>query len=352
MAATDEKRSEGKFASRYDKNALYPLVADVCRHVNPDDPQSVSMVDWDAARAAAGHPHAPSARAIYGRLKRPWDEIKQIALDPSRNIAQTEAQARKTKPRKLMASELHFALNRVARELGARTFSVVDYDRIRDRLIAKDRRERGDDAIMPDLLPTSFEIIEQWETWSAALAAAGLEPYEQPHERTAVSPADAYDLLIELSGKLPNREAIEELRARHGISIGRMPPKAEWDAFVTEHAEECAKRGLDTPTAVMTKADRDELEIPADMLATLPRKRPKGYRTYERCLQALAEFLQTPGIEHTQRNYQKLSKGNPNWPALRAITDHANYGPMVDAARHMIRTGEILPLEQVKATAD
>src|SRR5579884_1433652 len=48
-AETDRAKS-GKFKSRYDKNALYSLVADVCRFVDPEEPEEVSQPDSERSR--------------------------------------------------------------------------------------------------------------------------------------------------------------------------------------------------------------------------------------------------------------------------------------------------------------
>lgn len=81
-------------------------------------------------------------------------------------------------------------------------------------------------------------------------------------------------------------------------------------------------------------------------------KRDKGYWTYERCLFALVEFLQTPGADPSLRTYQTLSNGKGDWPSSSGITRHATWSAMVDAARYLLLEGEILPLDEVKAKAD
>src|SRR5579872_4150746 len=68
--ADGDRAKTGKFKSRYDRNALYPLVADVCRFVNPDEPEAVSQPAFDGSRAAAG----PSERAERSRDLRPAEE--------------------------------------------------------------------------------------------------------------------------------------------------------------------------------------------------------------------------------------------------------------------------------------
>ena len=80
----------GRFTSEYSDRALYDLVAEVAVHVDPAAPTTVSQSTWDAGRAGAGHPMAPSARAICDRLTRhsgrphPWSELLAVALDPER----------------------------------------------------------------------------------------------------------------------------------------------------------------------------------------------------------------------------------------------------------------------------
>jgi hypothetical protein len=353
MATTENDRAKsGKFKSRYDRNALFPLVADVCRFVDPDEPESVSQPDFDKSRAVAGHPHAPSGRAIYGRLKIPWEEIKQIALDPTRDVNQTLAMKGREEARKLNTEEIHFALNRIARELGVRTVSFFDYVRTREKLIAKDERRNGEGGILATLLPTAHQIENQSGTWQDALAASGLEPYVQGgSSKKGLSIAEAYDLVIELTGRAPRRASFDQLRSRFGISIAKTPPAADWPEVEREIREQRAARGLETPeSTLITKAEWDALEIPEERLELLPRKRDKGHWTYERCLLGLVEFLETPGVEHSWRSYMKICPDH-DWPPASAITRHTTWGPMIAAARHLRETGEILPLDQIKKAA-
>lgn len=102
---------------------------------------------------------------------------------------------------------------------------------------------------------------------------------------------------------------------------------------------------------MLSKADRQAIEIPEEVLAALPRKRDKGYWTYERCLRALVEFLQAPGADPSLRSYQTLSNGKGGLPSSSGITRHATWSTMVDAARYLLLTGEILPLDQIRPEA-
>jgi len=282
---------------------------------------SVSQPTFDAERAAAGYADAPSARAIYGWLRMPWDEIKLIALDPKRNVSSSQAAKNRVLARKLSPAEVHFALNRVAREIGARTFGFFDYARPRLKLIAADKKRCGEEGLLEELLPTAHQIITQCSTWNEALDIAGLQLYTQVAGKKAISIGEAYDLLIDLTAAAPNRIALDDLRARHGVSVEKLPRKEDWDAFDSDYRAKRAERGLETPTAVLSKADRQAIEIPEEVLAALPRTRDKGYWTYERCLRALIESLQTPGAEPSLRSYQTLSNGKGDWPASKR--DHA-----------------------------
>jgi|GEM_PF-3155640 len=343
-AETDRAKS-GKFKSRYDKNALYSLVADVCRFVDPEEPEEVSQPDFDRSRAAAGHPNAPSARAIYGRLKKPWEEIKRIALDPTRDVNQTIALNSRADARKLNPEEIHFALNRVARELEAKTVSFFDYVRMREKLIAKDKRRNGEVGILETLLPTAHQIENTCGSWQDALGQAGLEPYAQPGGvKSGLTISEAYDLIVDLTGKAPRRASFDQLRSRFGISITKTPPAATWPDVEREIRENRVARGLETPEATLiTRAEWDAVEIPEERLDTLPRKRDKGHWTFERCLCSLVEFLDTPGVDHTWRSYMKICPQH-DWAPASAITRHATWGPMIAAARHLRDMGEILPL--------
>jgi hypothetical protein len=58
----------GRFNSAYWTLDLYELVRAVAEFAKPEGPTLVTEAAWDKARAGAGYPDAPTARAICARL--------------------------------------------------------------------------------------------------------------------------------------------------------------------------------------------------------------------------------------------------------------------------------------------
>ena len=111
--------SHGRLESAYSDRELYDLVRAVAEHASPDEPQFVSQRVFDCGRAAAGHPHAPSARAICARLRDhrgrpfPWLKLLALVFDPDRDIDRTHGQLRgQEDANELGPRHLFFALNR------------------------------------------------------------------------------------------------------------------------------------------------------------------------------------------------------------------------------------------------
>lgn len=346
-----QKRSKatGKFETGYDSGGLFELVAKVAKVARPTDPEKCSQPKWDEAREQAGVPDAPSARAIYARLKRPWPLILEVALNPERKAANTVGATDRAKARKLKPEELRFALRLVARELDVSTLSFFDYERTRGVLLKRDRARNGTNGVMEHLLPTAAQIETQAGSWHEALAGADLEPYERAQaERNALTFQEAYDLFIEIAGAEPTRMDFESLRERHGISIER-GPAGGLKAIAAELRAAREAQGLSVPDRRLTKKERNELVIPEDVLAKLPRKEEKERWSYELCLDKLAEYLQLPG-NHTLKRYQGIYAQH-GWPTARAVARHASFGAMISAARVLLQTGEIIPIEETKAKA-
>lgn len=339
----------GKFNTDYDTGGLFELVAKVARVARPADPEKCSQPKWDQARQQAGEPKAPSARAIYARLKRPWPEILEIALNPERKAANTIGATDRAKARKLKPEEIRFALRLVARELDSNTFSFFDYERIRAALLKRDRVRNGTHGVMEHLLPTAARIETQIGGWNEALATADLRPYVQAQaERNALTFQEAYDLFIDVAGAEPSRIDIDSLRQRHGISIERGPAGA-FEAIAAGLRAAREARGLSIPDRRLTKKERNELVIADDVLARLPRKEEKERWPYQLCLEKLAEYLQLPG-NHTLKRYQGIYARH-GWPTARAVARHASFGAMISSARVLIQTGEIVPIAETKAKA-
>lgn len=268
----------------------------------------------------------------------------KIALDPTRSVEHTLGSAARADARTLTPAEVFFALGRVALELGQRTFSFFDYVRVRDDLIRKDRRRNGTESILEQLMPTALQLTTHYGDWNQALAAGELEPFIQQVKR-GMSIVDAYDLLIALTGRAPGRLSFDELRTRHGISIERFPVGRPWPKIENELRAGRKARGLDTPSVPLREQDWATITIPAAALDGAPRKTGRDHWTYERCVVALADYLSLPRVSPSQADYQSKRKQH-GWPPVSAIQRQAPWSAMLNAARKLLQTGEMVPLER------
>lgn len=354
-ATEGRSKKTGRWSSDYDLNALYNAVADVARVAEPDFPESVSQRKWDDSRAAGGHPTAPSARQITSRLRLGWEDVKRIALDPCRSIEQTGAGLSKTsnkEERKRTPREIHYGLHLVARTLGRRSFSVLEYDRTRDELIAEERRRLGEQAILPKLLPTAYQItnsLAAGQQWNDALVSVGLEPHEQAVAKTALPLAEAFDVFVDTFEFRPTRNDLDWLRQQFGVSIAKIPVGKPWAELEAEFVNARAERGDETPAARMPKSQRQGTTIPEEVLAKLPRRTVKGKNTYEVCAGALVEYLESLGSDQrpTLHHYQQVAPAK-GWPSSARITQHALWSEMLDAARQLRQTGQLPSIESVR----
>ncbi len=169
-------------ASAYSDRELYDLVRAVAERASPDEPQFVSQRVFDRGRAAAGHPHAPSARAICARLRDhrgrpfPWPSLLALVFDPDRDIDRTHGQLRgQEDANELGPRHLFFALNLAARRRHARTLTPGEYEHTRRRLIAEDDRRHDGGSDLDHLLPTVGQI--------EALAAREVACLDRPRRR-------------------------------------------------------------------------------------------------------------------------------------------------------------------------
>ncbi len=356
MGSVKRGKYTGRFEPLLDPVGRLRAIAEVARFVDEVEPETVSQRRWDAARTPAGYPQAPSARQMCQALKISWPDALRLALDESRNLTQTVAGLTKADERKWSEREIHYALHLVARELDIRSFTSNDYERVRDRLVRSDRGRNGPQAILERLLPTWHQIVGSVgaaATWNDALASVGLDPFIQDRtQRSALSVGEAYDLFIELTQDeaAPTRNQLDYLRKRWGISVARISKTpGSWDGIEQQLIENRAERGLKTPRKRLTHPQVKAIVVPEDVLETLPRVKGKERWPYAKCVVALAEYLRELPADAgpSEHHYQTVSV-NRDWPAASTVMRKANWSVMIDAARYLLMTGELIPLETAK----
>lgn len=167
MPIADRRKDNGQAASAYSERALYDVVADVIRYVSPGRPEAVTQRAFDRSRAAAGHPQAPSARAICMRLgskgaSMSWARLRRHALadDLHKDRSYSKHRGQDIGP-EMDVRHLVFALKWAAREAEQASLTPDDYEDTRRELLRRDRRMgryRDHDSLLPGLLPSKGQI--------------------------------------------------------------------------------------------------------------------------------------------------------------------------------------------------
>lgn len=321
------RRADGRVASAYSNADLYEIVEAAARRARPDEPDLLSMNEFDRTLNSIGFPDAPSARAIYGRLKQPWRTIVETSLQPRDVREQVEETKRKADEAPwLGARHLFYSINTICRIQEVETLDERDYDRWREEHIssipgASERQQQE------ELLPTANQILRisaklpvpnttlTTPAWTKALLYAGRKPYTQA-VATGMPIIEAIDLYIDAteSTYIPFRSEIERLAAEWDVSVAKRIVGKPWEDYITEVRVKRDAKGLVTPTVMPDPKALPQLTRPADLEAK-PRKSSKGaWKDTETVIAALTPFVldcQAAGDPPTRGRYLKWRKTNP-----------------------------------------
>jgi len=244
--------------SRYSDHELPGVVADVCRDLDPRHPRSVSQARFDAARADAGHPQAPSAKQISARLRLPWPEVKQLALDPTRSVDRTVGTRVGKEDESWVTDEVCiFALLTVASRIVVGTALTPDsYTVEAERMLTADRRRylHGGRLVMP----TVGQIERRLGRWPEALTRAGLKPPEARHP-AGVPWADAIELCLEATGCLASLRTLVKFFENNELSLRKQRSGPGYPAEVEGLRARRAAAGKWTPPGYTSPRDRPDL---------------------------------------------------------------------------------------------
>jgi hypothetical protein len=322
------RRADGRVESAYSDADLYEIVARAARHAKAHAPETLSLREFDRTLTAVGFPDAPSARAIYGRLKKPWWEIVETALKPRSEQEMVEKiKARSAEASWIGARHVFYAINTLCIFKEVETLDERDYDRYRTDYLDHHSRGEIDRERLEDLLPTSGQILNfiakhpvegtslSTPAWSKALLFAGRAIYAQT--RTAGMPLQqAIDLYIEATGSkfIPSHREIVRLASEWDVSVeGRQLGKS-WDSYLAEVTATRAERGLTTPTELPETKTPPELPRPTGLVARA--QMPRGnWKDEKNVIEALTPFVlhcQAEGEPPTRGRYLSWRKSCPD----------------------------------------
>jgi len=332
MGQLRDQRS--RFHSSYNVGQLPGLVRVIALAVDPIDPLSLSQRRFDAVRASAGHPDAPSARQICIRLDCGWREVLTLGLEqssPDRALGRRDGEL----PELLSETEIVAALRTVlADEAGG---SPDDYERARARLLSADRRRRHGGRLS---LPTAAQITRSAGSWNAGLARADLEP--RPLGGRTLAPErllDQIERYLQAEGALPGKRELGRWLKAHGEPVTR--PPMSWQQCLGALGRRRRVQGLWTPTQATRhgapgrprKGAGRQISTAAESAAKASSARLRVEPvTRAHCQRAMTDFLAwLPSSQRpTQRAYREFCRQHSGMPWPSSFGRYGGWGSMRD----------------------
>lgn len=320
-------------ATPYDDSELLGVVRDVAGLLGVVVPEDLTQAAFDNARAAAGHPAAPTAKRICARLRAAWRVVCATALSPDASPSRFAGRRKGAEERPCSLREAAAALKVVATRRGLNAVSQRAFIEERELLVAADRRRWRHGRRVQ--LPTVGQML-RGRTWEEIETAAGL-----PHAAggSGSEPRDAFqellnliELALQTKGALPTAKELEAFAAASGRSQPRRAkPYAD---CVSALRERRASRGLWTPSSYPPPEQRpDFADVPEEIVTF---RRPRAW-TRERCVEALSRALGEIRGEATLRRYQRVAAGRPDYPAASTFEQFGGYEAIRAEARLLRR---------------
>jgi hypothetical protein len=232
VATPPRSADNQRFETGYDAALLVEAVRVIARHANPADPEAASPKSYEAARAPAGHPSAPGARATRRALGNiGWYQLLHLAFHDERSLLHNVAVAQRPAGRPVSTQEATVALRIVAARLRADTLRPHEY---RAELEAMQQADPTVD------LPTEdrIEVVLKTDTetgWDRGLRLAGLAPRTAARPRAGLDATGAVEMFLADVGCFPwDRRALEawaKLRGASLVTVGVAERQAAIDAL-------------------------------------------------------------------------------------------------------------------------
>lgn len=321
----------GRIESRYDLRTLLEIVAAVARLANPSAPLLVRQADYDAARADAGYPDAPTGKQTAQRFGLAWRELLTLALDEERNLDKAVGhRVGADEDAALDEAGIRAALRTVALRLDRRTLTVFEYRREREEMLASASLRHHPVELY---LPSDYQILRVAGSWEAALEISGLDPRVESASPKGLPIIDAIEIALEATGCLPTRNELHTFAAANGFSVAR--GRRPFSEYVAELSARRDGWGKWTPLGRPPHAQRPDwgasYELPRNV--NLVRKRRRRW-TREECIAALGRLLDELGNERlTQRVYQQRTTGRRDLPPLFSLQRHGKFSELLAEAR-------------------
>jgi hypothetical protein len=317
------------------------VVADVCRHVSPADPRSVSQSGFDGARGDAGHPRAPSARQIATRLRLPWQGVKDLALDPKRSVDRAVGRRTGKQSETWITDDVCIAaLRTVAAGIGKDVpLTIARYEVEAERMLADDRRRyvHGRRLVMPNVDQIEWRL----GPWPQALVRAGLTPPVQTGE-VGSTWIDGIELCLEATGCLVSSATLLKWFEINDLSLAIWTPGMTYRGEVEKLRVRRAAQGKWAPPRYTTPREQpDLLSVVPGLTGPAKRRRPRFDEG--RALEVMKEFVRDRrGSSQTRKSYIRWKPKMGDKPAASSMNrfDRPGFAAYREQARRMLREEE------------
>ncbi|HEX5557616.1 MAG TPA: hypothetical protein VFX13_08355 [Gaiellales bacterium] len=369
-------RSEGRFESAYTTIALRAAIREIAETAAPDDPLECRQRAFDAARASAGHPHAPSARACCQRLGRrgsaiPWEDLLQSVFDQDDLQVEARRGGKAAEPH-LDSAHLYFALRWAARELNVEILAPDRYDEYRGSVLGRAMRGEQQAQELLELLPTVGQIQRiaagakkdgavavELADWDAALVLAELNP--RPDRSHPVAPQSGMPLAkaiywwVKCSGS-PYRPRMEDVRWFAEMADVRLEGGKDrfWIGHLDKAAELLEADGLTLGEELVPPGTHVRLHIPDwGIPGAVPRVAAPGGWPRKACLRSMRVFIASrqAGQKRTQKQYVVWASGHPDRPSAQVFAKYGGFEKLRAEAEQLNRD-EGIPTIVVDAAVD
>lgn len=317
----------GRMVAAYSNSDLYQLVSLAARETKPRAPDTLSVREFDRSLGTIGYPDAPSGRAIYGRLKRPWPEIVALSLREASPARFDDPSTRQKEGHWMTLRHLFFALKTLARLKGVTTFTVTSYDATRAAYLAAPERQR-DLEMHEQHLPTSSQILriaaaletEGSTPWEKALLYAGLSITKE--ELVGAMPLEqAIDYYITATGLLPSYKEIERLGREWEVALA-MSKRKPWPEAMEACRALRAARGEVMPTAAAKQRALPALKKPTALDGATPYVKRGKWQDEKLVIERLTIYVldcRAQSIRPKQKHYMEWRKSRKDFPASSTL---------------------------------
>lgn len=346
-----QTRIAGRFRTTYTEQRLYEVVRKAAFYCRPNTPKELRQTEFDNCLIEINHADAPSARAIYKRLKRPWPEIVSDAVDENWNQTQKDAVKQKSDEAPWLTTDhVFYALRRATRHLKQKTVTRDQYQAARLDLIAADQKRHKFGGLLEENMPTVAQIERvagnakptgSGTDWEKACEIAQLpKPGSEAAGETGKGGKRGLDISVVIhyfieasNGYLPSSRAwLEKFARQANVAMARQEKGKPFTDYIKEANAYRIALGLEAasefaPTNGTVTFDLSKLDLgeaPAAIVAL----------TKEQKLAKIAEFLDHCDMVKAKPR-QHLYKGlasKKGWPAAGHLGEGMTWGEWIKQA--------------------